>query len=205
MRVIKEKHGGLHGVVISHPHYFSTHVEWADAFGCPVYLAEEDKEWVARKSDKVVWMEKGRTELGIEVGGRDTGVKVLKLGGHFPGSLVLLYNGALLIADTLMTTPSALSNFTVNALSEPRERPKGVTTYAYMWSIPNYIPLGADEIGRMWGVLKNYDFSSTHGAFVGHDVEEVQGVTVKQRVLESMQIQLKHMGYGDHPFMQTQL
>jgi len=114
--------------------------------------------------------------------------------------VVLLYDSRLLIADTLMTTPSALSNFSVNALNEPRSRPKGVNTYAFMWSIPNYIPLSADEIIRMWGILKEYDFTSTHGAFVWQDVE---GPDVKGRVLESMQIQTKYMGYGKHPFMHT--
>jgi len=83
---IKDKHGGLHGIVISHPHYYSTHVEWAEAFDCPVYLAVEDKQWVARTSEKQVFLDGGKIETSIEIGGVDTGIKVIKLGGHFPGS-----------------------------------------------------------------------------------------------------------------------
>jgi len=41
---IKEK-GGLKAIIISHPHFYTTHLEWARVFGCPIYLCEDDKEW----------------------------------------------------------------------------------------------------------------------------------------------------------------
>jgi hypothetical protein len=28
---------------ISHPHYYTTHIEWAKAFECPVYVASDDQ------------------------------------------------------------------------------------------------------------------------------------------------------------------
>ncbi|MGH3050180.1 MAG: MBL fold metallo-hydrolase, partial [Gaiellaceae bacterium] len=34
--------GGLTGVAISHPHYYSAMVEWARAFDCPVWLHEAE-------------------------------------------------------------------------------------------------------------------------------------------------------------------
>lgn len=37
--------GGLKAIVISHPHFWTTHLEWVEQFGCPVYLQEEDREW----------------------------------------------------------------------------------------------------------------------------------------------------------------
>ena len=114
--------------------------------------------------------------------------------------MVLLHKDHLLIADTLMTTPAGMANWTVNALGEPRQRPKGANSFAFMWSIPNYIPLSADEIIRMWGILKEYSFTSTHGAFVGQDIVDDD---VKGRVLQSMQIQTKYMGYEEHPSMHT--
>jgi hypothetical protein len=119
-----------------------------------------------------------------------------------PTAVVLLFEGHLLIADTLLTTPSGMANWKFNALGEPRERPKGANTFAFMWSIPNMIPLNAEEVVRMWDILKNYDFTSTHGAFVGQDIEDEQ---IKARVLQSMQIQAKAMGYGEHKFMHTLL
>lgn len=58
------------------------------------------------------------------------------------------------------------------------------------------IPLSADEIARMWGILKKYDFTSTHGLILGQDIEDAD---VKKRVLESVQIQLRMMGVKEHP------
>lgn len=78
------KLGGLAGIVISHPHYYSTHVEWAAEFKCPVYLAADDREWIARPSGHCVFLDS--TETMIKVNGNETGIRVIKLGGHFPGS-----------------------------------------------------------------------------------------------------------------------
>ncbi|KAK3336688.1 hypothetical protein B0T19DRAFT_471726 [Cercophora scortea] len=167
--------GGLEGIVISHPHYCSTHVAWAAVFDCPVYLAAEDKAWLAQLSERQVFLDAVET-------------------------MVLLSGPRLLIADTLMTTPAGLSNWAINALNEPRSRPPGTNSFSFMWSIPNMIPLPADEIVRMWSILKNYDFTSTHGAFMGQDIEHRD---VKARVLESMQIQIRSMGYEGHPFLHT--
>lgn len=96
---IKAK-GGLKAIVISHPHYYTTHLDWAEAFGCPVYIAKEDEEWISRVDKE------GRRNL-IKGTHEDImeGVVAAKPGGHFPGSLVLNWNRKLFIADTLVTTP----------------------------------------------------------------------------------------------------
>lgn len=184
--------GGLKAIAISHPHYYSAHVQWARAFKCPVYLASEDMSWTTLTSSHQVAVTKTETEIP------GTGVKLIKLGGHFPGSLVALFDNRLLIADTLMTTPSGRGRWDVDAAGEKREKPKGHNSFSFLWSIPNYIPLNADEIARMWGILNQYDFESTHGAFLGMDV---YGPNVKGEVLESMKIQLRFMGYADHPLL----
>lgn len=193
IKKIKEL-GGLKAIVISHPHYYSTHIEWARAFECPVYLAAEDKQWTTQSSSHQVFL----TETGFEV--PETGVEVLKVGGHFPGSLVLLYKSRLLIADTLMTTPAGLGNWDVNALGEAREagRPTGLNSYSFMWSIPNMIPLAPDAIERAWKILQGYEWVSTHGAFMGTDVVGKDKSEMRKRLLDSVQIQIRYMGYGDH-------
>lgn len=122
----------------------------------------------------------------------------LKLGGHFPGSLVCLAFNRLLVADTLLITPGGIGNWA------EAKRPEGMNSYSFMWSIPNFIPLSPEEIEGMWEGLKGRDFESTHGAFVGQDVYDGCGGTekgVKQRVLESMQIQVRRMGWKDHGFL----
>lgn len=57
------------------------------------------------------------------------------------------------------------------------------------------IPLSAEDIAKMWAVLREYDFDSTYGAFVGSDIVAPD---LKGRVLESMKIQVRGEGYGDH-------
>lgn len=92
--------GGLKAIVISHPHYYTTHLDWAKTFKCPVYFSKDDAEWVCRK-DQEGWrklFEGGESEV-IE------GVRAIKVGGHFPGSLVLLWERRLFVADSLVTVP----------------------------------------------------------------------------------------------------
>lgn len=190
--------GGLRAIVVSHPHYYSTHVEWARAFNCPVYLAAEDKEWLVQSSPLQVFV--SQTEFDLPIEGSPSGVTLLKLGGHFPGSLVALYNGRLLIADTLLTSPAGLGNWDADALGNARSRPPGMNSYSFMWSIPNFIPLAPTELERMWALLKTKTFRSTHGAFLNTDIMKDEA-EMKRRVLESMQIQIRRMGFGGHPLL----
>lgn len=60
---------------------------------------------------------KGRGEEDV-LGGGEEGkggeevVKAIKVGGHFPGSLVLLWEKKLFVADSLVTTPVRSHNNT---------------------------------------------------------------------------------------------
>ncbi|RYP82592.1 hypothetical protein DL770_005557 [Monosporascus sp. CRB-9-2] len=192
--------GGLKAIVISHPHFYSAHVEWARAFDCPVYLAAEDRKWTAQSSDHQVFVTE--TEWDLEIDGEVSGVRVLKLGGHFPGSSVLLYDGRMLIADTMMTTPAGLGNWETDAVGGSRDRPRGMNSFSFMWSIPNMIPLAPVEIDRMWGILKKYDFRSTHGLLVGMDIVKTVP-EMRRRVELSMQIHIYHCrGNDDHALLE---
>lgn len=195
--------GGISAIVISHPHYYSTHLLWARTFNCKVYLAAEDKQWLAQTDpDRQVFIPEDEVVNDIF----SSGVKALKLGGHFPGSLVLLAHERLLIADTLVTTPAGMGSWTNDAAGNRREghlgRPNGMNTFAFMWSIPNMIPVSPAEIAQMWKVLSGHEFKSTHGAFMGQDIEDGK---IKGRVLESMQIQVRNMGWTEHPFLSIKI
>jgi glyoxylase-like metal-dependent hydrolase (beta-lactamase superfamily II) len=93
--------GGLKAIVISHPHFYTTHLDWAAAFNCKVYVADADRSWLSRsgQDDKRVFLTENSNELWLE------GPQALVPGGHFPGSMVLLWNKMLFVADTLMATP----------------------------------------------------------------------------------------------------
>ncbi|KAH6884838.1 beta-lactamase-like protein [Thelonectria olida] len=188
--------GGLKAIVISHPHFYSTHVQWARAFKCPVYLSSRDRQWTRLDSGHQVFLTETETEI------EGTGVKAIQLGGHFPGSMVLQFDRHLLIADTLMTTASGVGKWDVDALGEAREKPPGLNSFSFLYSIPNFIPLRVEEMARMWETLRRYVFAETHGGFAGMDIVDKN---LKQRVLDSMKIQAKHMGYGGHEFMETTL
>ncbi|KAJ6782311.1 hypothetical protein PWT90_09021 [Aphanocladium album] len=92
--------GGLRAIVFSHPHFYGAHVQWACVFGCPVFLAAADAKWRTMRSGHHALS----TDLETEI--LDIGDKVIRVGGHFPGSIVLLYDRHVFIADTLMMTPA---------------------------------------------------------------------------------------------------
>ncbi|KAL8836739.1 MAG: hypothetical protein Q9170_002803 [Blastenia crenularia] len=183
--------GGLKAIVISHPHFYTTYVDWAQFFDCPVYISADDKEWICRKAPKEDIIQfidgpPGTTEVIVP------GVTAIKAGGHFPGSLVLHWDEQLFIADTIMTVPSAYT---------PHPRPPGQTSYTFQWSIPNMIPLGPDEIFGIWKAIKPYNFHTTYGAFNGMTVRDKD---LKSRVLESMKTQVRREGWVEHDLLNEQ-
>lgn len=181
-----ESHGGLAAVVISHPHYYTTHAYWASVFGCPVYVAIEDRVWLSHDIDATdiyEWITSG-TRLIVP------GVIAIKVGGHFDGSLCLHVQeheprtNRLYISDSLVTVPSANGPFT--------HPPNGVSSYAFMWSIPNMIPITPKAIRGICDALQPFEFESTHGAFKGQDVS---GTNVKRRIMDSARIAVTAMGW----------
>ena len=49
-----EERGGIEMIVISHPHFYASMVEWSDAFGgVPIVLHANDREWIARPSEHI--------------------------------------------------------------------------------------------------------------------------------------------------------
>lgn len=93
-------HGELKAICISHPHYYTTHLEWTEAFDCPVYFSADDQEWLSRKDIKNRRrLIQGATEEILP------GMTAVKVGGHFPGSLVLHWNKILFLGDSLVTQP----------------------------------------------------------------------------------------------------
>jgi len=112
--------GGVSAIAISHPHYYTTMVEWSRALGgVPVYLHAADREWVMRPDPAVRFWEGDTQALG-------PGVTLVRLGGHFEGGTVLHWadrdagRGVLLSGDILQVVPSRHVSF--------------------MYSYPNLIP-----------------------------------------------------------------
>lgn len=100
--------GGLKAIVISHPHFYTSHLDWAREFQCPVYMSAADEEWLNRvDGEGVRRLVSGVTEIP-EVDGE---VRHIQAGGHFDGSAFLLWEKKLFIADTMMSVPVRVSFF----------------------------------------------------------------------------------------------
>ncbi len=122
--------GGIDHIAISHPHYYTTMVEWSRRFGdAPIHLNANDREWVMRP-DPAVRFWSGDTLEILD------GVTLVRTGGHFEGGTVLHWagahdgKGALFTGDLIQVTADARH-------------------FAFMRSYPNFLPLGAKAVRRV--------------------------------------------------------
>ena len=139
-----ERLGGLTAMAISHPHYYSTMVEWADRFDIPIYLHEYDRQWVMRPSERITFWS-GETFALTD------NVTLIRLGGHFAGGTVLHWKRA---ADGQGVL---LSGDIIQVVSDRR-------WVSFMYSYPNLIPLPAAEVQRIKETIAPYQFERLYGA-----------------------------------------
>ncbi|PSC72625.1 MBL fold metallo-hydrolase [Micractinium conductrix] len=152
--------GGVAAIAVSHPHFYAACADWAEAFSahreCKVYLHEADREWVTRPSTALEFWSGEEREVW-------TGVNLMQLGGHFPGSSVLLWEesrdgqGVVFAGDTVFPVPGG-----------------GVS---FMFSFPNLLPLPVDQVARIGRTLGRCNFDRLYGPFpqsvVKHDAAAV--------------------------------
>ena len=154
-----ESAGGLAGIAISHPHYYSAMVEWAHAFDCPIHLHEDERRWVMRPDPAIRFWSGERLELS-------SGLTLIRCGGHFPGGQVLHWEerAALLSGDIVQIVPDR-------------------RYVSFMWSYPNLVPLPAATVERIGAALEPFAFETIHGAWWGRVIEN-DGATVVRRSVE---------------------
>lgn len=138
--------GGLTAIAISHPHYYTTMVEWSRAFGdVPVYLHKADSEWVMRPDPCIQFWEGDKKEIFPDV-------TLVKIGGHYEGGTILHYakaaggKGALLSGDLLQVVPDGRH-------------------VAFMRSYPNFIPLGEASVRNIAKRLEGWSYDAIYGAW----------------------------------------
>ena len=143
--------GGLAAVAVSHPHYYTTMVEWSHAFGkVPVHLHEADRKWVMRP-DPVIKFWKGATK---ELFGN---LKLVNTGGHFEGFQVLHW-------------PAGAKGKGVLLSGDQPQVCRDRRWVSFMYSYPNLIPLPARAIRRIAAALKPLEYERLYGAFPGLNV-----------------------------------
>lgn len=151
--------GSLRGIAISHPHYYSAMVEWAQAFDCPIWLHAADREWIQRRDERIELWDGDTHRLG-------GGLTLIRLGGHFPGGTVLHWaEGRTLLSGDI-----------VQVL-------QGGRWVSFMYSYPMLIPLPAREVERIAAELEPWDFDRIFGAWWGLVVRE-DGKEVVRRSAE---------------------
>lgn len=138
--------GGIDAIAISHPHYYTTMVDWSRAFGdAPVHLHTADRQWVMRPHANVRFWSGDNYQLLDEL-------TLVHTPGHFEGFQVLHWprgaegKGVLLSGDQPQV---CLDRRWVS----------------FMYSYPNYIPLGARAVEQIVGKLEPYRFDRIYGAF----------------------------------------
>jgi glyoxylase-like metal-dependent hydrolase (beta-lactamase superfamily II) len=148
--------GGIKAIALSHPHYYSTQVEWADTFDCPIFIHQDDQKWVQRKSQRIQFWS-GETLSLVEE------CTMVRLGGHFRGGSVLHLQsgdqgkGVLFTGDIVQVTP-------------------GEDWVSFMYSYPNMIPLPAGKVKKIAEMLKDIPFTRIYGAFnrkITHEANRV--------------------------------
>ncbi len=143
--------GGVDCIAISHPHFYSAMIEWSGAFGgAPINLHNLNKEWVQRKSPRIVYW-KGQTLTLLP------GAEIIKLGGHFPGSSVLhlqrreFGDGVLLSGDTIYVVTDR-------------------RWVSFMYSFPNLLPLPTHKVRDIASDIKPYRFEDIFSGFEGREI-----------------------------------
>jgi hypothetical protein len=143
--------GGIRAIAISHPHFYSSMVEWADRFDAQIFLHAKDRQWVMRPADagsRIQFWEGTTFPLWDDL-------TLINCGGHFEGGTVLHWpaasrgggsKGALLTGDI------------ITVVQDRR-------FVSFMRSYPNLIPLGAAAIHRILGAIEPFSFEQIYGGW----------------------------------------
>src|SRR5438445_2231393 len=156
--------GGVSAIAISHPHYYSSMVEWSRALGgVPIYLHAADRQWVMRP-DKAIGFWDGETKpLG-------EGLTLVRCGGHFEGGTVLHWQGGAGGKGALLTGDI------IQVVADRKH-------VSFMYSYPNYIPLSASAVERIVKAVAPFEYDEVYGAFWDTVIDR-DGKAVVQRSAE---------------------
>jgi glyoxylase-like metal-dependent hydrolase (beta-lactamase superfamily II) len=161
--------GGVAAIAISHPHFYSSMVEWSHAFDAPIYLHADNRPWVMRPDESVRFWDGEAHELLPDM-------TIVRCGGHFPGSSVLYWargadgRGALFTGDTIMV------------VSDTR-------WVSFMYSYPNIIPTNASTVRRIVAAVEPYAFDRLYSSWPGKVVAE----DAKEAVRRSADRYIEHI------------
>ena len=137
--------GGIRAIAISHPHFYSSMVEWAEHFDAEIYLHAADRQWVMRASPRIQFWEGTTFPLWDDL-------TLINCGGHFEGGTVLHWPGGGNGKGALLTS---------DILTVVQDR----RYLSFMRSYPNLIPLAAAAIDRILETLEEFSFDQIYGGW----------------------------------------
>lgn len=148
------RRGRLTGIAISHPHYYTTMVEWSRAFGgIPVYLHEDDREWAQYPDDALTFWS-GDTLSPAP------GLTLIRTGGHFNGG-TMLHRAGDASASGERADGVLLSGDIISVVADRR-------WVTFLYSYPNAIPLDETSVRRIAEMVAPYPFARVRDAFDRH-------------------------------------
>src|SRR5213596_3552057 len=133
--------GGIRAIAISHPHFYSSMVEWAEHFDAQIFLHAADRQWIMRKSPRIQFW-KG-TNLSLW-----GGLTLINCGGHFEGGTVLHWPAA---SGGCRSKGALLTGDIIQVVQDRRY-------VSFMRSYPNLIPLGPAAIRRIVESIEPFSF-----------------------------------------------
>ena len=137
--------GGIAAIAISHPHYYSSMVEWSHAFGgAPIHLHAADRQWVMRPDPAVTFWD-GETQ------GTRSRRHAAPLRRPFRRR-----HGAALGARRRRQGRAAVGRHRAGAARQE---------VSFMRSYPDLIPLDANSVRHIAGVLEPWPFDPVYGAW----------------------------------------
>ena len=140
--------GGIRAVAISHPHFYSSMVTWADRFDAKIFLHAADREWVMRKSPRIQFWEGATLPLWDDL-------TLINCGGHFEGGTVLHWPEASLDGRS---KGALLTGDIITVVANRRY-------VSFMRSYPNLIPLGPTAIRRIVERIEPFSFEQIYGGW----------------------------------------
>jgi hypothetical protein len=144
--------GGIDAIAISHPHFYTTMVEWAHAFDAPIHLNAADRDWIMRP-DPAIRLWEGDTHKLWD------GVTLVRCGGHFEGGTVMHWSegaggrGVVCAGDILSVTTDR-------------------KWLSFMRSYPNFIPLSARTVEHIGQALAPFSFQTIYGHYFDRVIAE---------------------------------
>lgn len=138
--------GGISMIAISHPHFYTSMVEWSRAFGSvPIYLHAADRQWVLRPDSAIVPWDGDTLQLNDEF-------TLVRCGGHFDGATVLHW------AARADRPGRLLSGDTIHVVEDGE-------TVTFMHNFPKRIPLPAAAIRRLVDAIEPFEFERIYGCW----------------------------------------